>query len=1195
MMRNLMRVKTGRLGWAVSAMVVCITWGTLVGSAVSAEVLKASKGELKEFTDTTAVLEFAVTPADAENLEVAVFYDKEDGGQADDGWTKKPIVLKADKAKKPGEYSVQLNELDPNTVYFCRIKASSAAGTSWSEPAEFRTAKAAAPLHVMMLNFLLFFAMLVVPFVVGGWMANRWRMPDYGWKIGIIIFSLVWGIYFVSTQPLSLGIDLSGGVVLVYELKDEEQAKTPEEGEEPEPEAEEASLKEKMDKLVGAIALRVNPGGTREVTIRQYGPKQIEVTIPRANPEEVRRIREKISNAGELEFRILADKRDHRHREAIAGSGETEADTIWNADGSEKLGWWVPVESGEEDSFAGDDSIVTRTTNYRGKEVLEVLVVNDSHDVQGKYLSRCYTGMDDRGGHCVRFNFNREGAKLFGWLTGENTPDTVQNLYRKLGIILNHHLYSAPRINSVIHGNGEITGGFTEKEVKDLVDVLNAGSLPTALKKNPISELKSGPTLGRDTIKKGAIAIGLSLVVVLVFMVIYYRFAGLVACGALLMNLLLLLAIMIAVKADFTLPGIAGLVLTVGMAVDANVLIFERIREELAKNSALRMAIRNGFGRALSAIVDANLTTLITATLLWAIGTPQIKGFAVVLWLGVVLSMFTAIFCSRVVFDIGERRGWIKKLTMMHIIGNPNIDFVGLRKIGAAISVTLIMIGMVSVVARGKGLLDIDFTGGESVQILFKQPQRIAEIRKILGDAKDEAGKEGFPDLAVSDTQLEDEDVGLRFIINTSKNVGENESAIEIVEEDLHKIFGDKLSTNEMTIGTMTVIGQPSETKPVEPDAAEAKPKTDKPAENNQSRDDLPPLSLLASTDPAAVLLAQIEPPAEPGDEPTAKEPLAENDPKSATDAKMEPAKTPAAGKRVEAPTTPVPAPVRLQGRFEGGTKVDLHFAHELDHETIKDLITKQLTEANLNMIPFDLSNEIYEPGDTEAYQDWTLRIKLPRSDARTKVLEPIAAEMEATPFFPSSSSIGGKVAGDMQQKAIYTLLASLISIIGYLWIRFQRVMYGLAAVVALVHDVLITLGALAISAYLADALGFLGIEKFKISLPVLAAFLTIIGYSLNDTIVVFDRIREVKGKSPGLTADIINTSINQTLSRTLLTSLTTLIVVVILFIGGGTGLHAFAFALLVGVIVGTYSSIFVASPVLYWMSKPVAGPAKKS
>ena len=196
-------------------------------------------------------------------------------------------------------------------------------------------------------------------------------------------------------------------------------------------------------------------------------------------------------------------------------------------------------------------------------------------------------------------------------------------------------------------------------------------------------------------------------------------------------------------------------------------------------------------------------------------------------------------------------------------------------------------------------------------------------------------------------------------------------------------------------------------------------------------------------------------------------------------------------------------------------------------------------------------------------------------------------------PYFPSANSIGGKVAGQTQVQAITAILVSLVFIVGYIWLRFQRVMFGLAAVVALVHDVLITLGMIAISFYVARPLGFLGIEEFKISLTVLAAFLTIIGYSLNDTIVVIDRIREVRGKAPQLTADMVNLSNNQTLSRTFLTSLTTLLVVAILYMAGGQGIHAFSFSLVVGVIVGTYSSVFVASPILYWMARPAA--AKKS
>jgi SecD/SecF fusion protein len=216
----------------------------------------------------------------------------------------------------------------------------------------------------------------------------------------------------------------------------------------------------------------------------------------------------------------------------------------------------------------------------------------------------------------------------------------------------------------------------------------------------------------------------------------------------------------------------------------------------------------------------------------------------------------------------------------------------------------------------------------------------------------------------------------------------------------------------------------------------------------------------------------------------------------------------------------------------------------------------------------------------------WNVKIKLPPQQAQPR-LKSIQAAVADTPFFPSSNTIGAKVAGSTRMQAIYALVASLLCIVAYIWVRFQKVIFGLAAVVALVHDVLITLGLIALSAFLAPYLGFLLIDPFKIGLPVLAAFLTIIGYSLNDTIIVFDRIREVRGKAPRLTEQMVNDSVNQTLSRTLLTSGTTLLVIVILYIAGGEVIHGFAFSLLVGVVVGTYSSIYIASPVLLWMTRP--------
>ena len=262
----------------------------------------------------------------------------------------------------------------------------------------------------------------------------------------------------------------------------------------------------------------------------------------------------------------------------------------------------------------------------------------------------------------------------------------------------------------------------------------------------------------------------------------------------------------------------------------------------------------------------------------------------------------------------------------------------------------------------------------------------------------------------------------------------------------------------------------------------------------------------------------------------------------------------------------------------------------------LQEQIARAKDDGHLAITPdVEVENEDYLTKDEEAsYDTWTVMLALPADKAQI-VLTGLQDFLKSEPYFPSSSTIGGKVASGTRVLAIVALLASLVCIVGYIWLRFQKMMFGLAAVAALVHDVLITLGVIALSAYLAPLLGFLMVGEFKIGLSVLAAFLTIIGYSLNDTIVVFDRIREVRGKAPELTEAMINTSINQTLSRTLLTSLTTLIVVGVLYVGGGQAIHAFAFSLVVGVIVGTYSSIFVASPALLWMAQASsAAQAKK-
>ena len=269
-------------------------------------------------------------------------------------------------------------------------------------------------------------------------------------------------------------------------------------------------------------------------------------------------------------------------------------------------------------------------------------------------------------------------------------------------------------------------------------------------------------------------------------------------------------------------------------------------------------------------------------------------------------------------------------------------------------------------------------------------------------------------------------------------------------------------------------------------------------------------------------------------------------------------------------------------------TTAELEFGSKINYATLKDRIESTAAAINVGAVVDLVLNEPsgdkpWTPESPQPFNKWKATLNVDEATAQ-KVFSTMRDDMNSEPIWHAADKIGSQVAGKTQSLAVWALLSSLLGIVAYIWIRFQKVVFGLAAVVALVHDVLITLGAIAVSFWLAGVLGFLQIEEFKISLPVVAAFLTIIGYSLNDTIVVFDRIREVRGKSPDLTEAMINTSINQTLGRTLLTSLTTLLVVAILYAGGGQSIHGFSFALLVGVMVGTYSSIFVASPALLWM-----------
>lgn len=912
-------------------------------------------------------------------------------------------------------------------------------------------------------------AALVVPILLGNWLAKKWRMPEQAWRVSTILASMSIAALCVATGQFKGGPDLAGGITLVYEVADTSALAEGEEGDAP---AAAGKKKVDIDQLIAALKERIDPTGTKEVSIRNYGGA-IEIIIPKAGPDDLAYIKRRLTDLGQLEFRITADPRWSEDRPIIEKALQLGPSEKVVVIGDKERARWVAYN--EEQFDENDSRLVQRTAGSRK----EALVLKDRWDVTGEYLDNSAKSYGDVGQPIVVFNFNTIGSARFGKFTGENLENPATGVKRFLGILLDSRLISAPSLNDRITNSGQIEVGGDEKEVDYIVSILNAGSLPAALNKTPISEEQVSPTLGAETIEKGRYAITASLIGVLAFMLFYYRFAGIVACFALAGTLLLVLASMVVIQAAFTLPGLAGLVLTVGMAVDANVLIFERIREELKKGAGLRMAIRNGFGKATTTIVDANVTTLIAAVVLYQVGTGPIKGFGVTLFLGIVMSLFTAIFCSRTIFDIAERKRWIKKLSFGSILGETNIDFLGKRYGAMVLSLLLIGVGLFGVFGRGSNLLNIDFTGGSSVTLVLDE-----ESKMPFGEVKDLLEETELAEANL--TVVERGDTSTRYTVNTSND------DVTGVESLLATAFGDKLKTYQVSVG--------------EPESFE------------DSAGEVGTLLPLTFNDGAG---------------------FGEND--------------------------------------------------GLAHDALLDRIKQIVKDQGHGTVLPQIENPDYGEGSSQRFKDWTLRLGSLSTEQAVAVAEQLNEELTAEPLFPLASAIGGRVAGDMQVKAVSAILLSLVGIVAYLWFRFQNPWYGLAAVVALVHDVLVTLGAIALSAWVVSAVPSLAqalqIDAFQISLPILAAFITIIGYSLNDTIVVFDRIREVKGKSPRLTAETINKSVNQTLSRTLLTSLTTLIVVVILYFFGGAGIHAFAFALVIGVIVGTYSSIFVASPALLAMA----------
>jgi SecD/SecF fusion protein len=1055
-------------------------------------------------------------------------------------------------------------------------------------------------------------AILVIPFLLGGFIARSLKMPTYGARIGAILFAIIASATVLTFGELSWGVDLRGGTILVYELDPTATVGRSED--------EQSSVK--AADVIDALTKRINPSGTEEIVIRPYGDRQIEIIIPNINPEEVKEIKRNVVEAGILRFAIVANTK--KDGSLIDRAGElalrgVKARQIVDSTGR-PLGFWADVDrmpvKKEGDlaplrldvtgsilrdprtgalvdlppSVGFGEAAQTNVAKYMagvGMDEIQILMVLDEKlNVTGEDLAYVSQSYDQDGSPSVRFSLRDSGARLFYALTLNNQPEG--SFRRQLGIVLDNRLLSAPTINSAIQGDGTISGKFTTEEVSFLVNILRAGQLPAALNKTPISENQIGSTLGADTIRKGMIAIVASMIIVLVFVLFYYRVPGFIACIALLFNVMMIFALMILINQPLTLPGLAGLVLTVGMSVDANVLIFERIREEVAKGSATRLAIRNGFSKATTTIVDANLTTLITAIVLYAIGTDQIRGFAVTLILGILFSMFTAIYVSRTLFDIAERRGMMN-LGMSDLVstlrkavtGNKDIDFMGKGRLAMTASAILIICGIAGIAGRGYDILDIDFAGGSSVTFTLDKGVPADEVRKLVEASLRDPEDSRAPQFTLNRVDVQGADADTVYKIDAEFKDD------EILKQKISDGFAASdiasLVTYKVEIEKSENVEGAEQTAPAAEDSGDAR---------RDSGVRLVSTRLLQ--DPAAG--TEVESTAVTED-PTVAVPAVQDEASTETLAIEQPAaETPAVAE------TEATESVNAQGnrvetfeRIISEAVVSLSIEGKTDAASIDQagLVGALVAAANEVGVPLEASGvqtkplgegaETFKDGSNLSFPTWKVTFDLP-AESSDMVLGEFQKSLNNDPVWLSSSEISGRVAGQMIQRAVAAMFASLLFIIGYIWFRFQRVAFGLAAVVALVHDVLITVGAIAVSYWLAGFFGFLLIDPFKISLTVVASLLTIVGYSLNDTIVVFDRIREVRGKSPRLTSDMVNISINQTLSRTLLTSITTLIVVVLLYFFGGSGIHAFAFSLVIGVIVGTYSSVFIASPMLVWL-----------
>ena len=908
------------------------------------------------------------------------------------------------------------------------------------------------------------------------------------------------------------------------------------------------------------------------------------------DPKDLQRM---LKGAGILEFRILPTRgHPEVNMDEIAGYIESLKEKGPNYSSDNKYVWCEIENTAEWLVTDSAGRTVTRIMDGENRPAIVesfgdkyyVLACNSTNEcmLHGSgekewKLDRAYPTTDDMGRRAIGFILNDRGGFLFSNITGKN-------IERPLCILLDGIAISAPNISQKIGKQGIIRGSFTQTEVEDMVNKLNAGSLPARLIEQPISVNTIGPSIGADNRDQGIRSGIIGLIAVVVCMAIYYTLAGSIADIALLLNLLFTLAIMAGLRATFTLPGIAGMILTIGMSVDANVLVFERIREEQLRGSSLRIAIANGYQRAFRTIFDSNLTTFITAAILYWRASEEVKGFAIVLMLGIASSMFTALFVTRVIFDLLLNKRIIKDhLVMLRLIHNPNINWMRSRPVFFTISSVLIIGGLLVFFTRDDvkdNKYDIEFTGGTSVQINLKKPMSRQEVEDKINLNLPAAnvysiGTTG-KQYEINTTETNKIIVTVTFPQADQHTTADLTNAINKAQKQfasgLNNLIVSQDGGNSAKFTITTSQMNQSLVKDILssafPDAEISQPQVDEIVNNAILNVFADQLEIQQNLRPTITSVEKIT------------EELTDSHPEL-TDY--------IGGVMIECTTERAATIGEIEQRFK-----DLLFKPDTRN---LNWYTYELLDSRLNPIADpnqSVKSFVYVSAETEAgireltEDEWNQFV----DNEKSKVL---AATMLETSL-PRVRQFDPSVGSEQKTRAIIAIILSLFAIVTYIWIRFGNVRYGIAAIIALIHDVCITLGAVTACTYIAASpIGEkLLIGDFKINLAMIAAFLTLIGYSLNDTIVVFDRIRENRGKNRQLNPQIITDSINQTISRTIMTSFTTFIVIFIMYIFGGPGLRGFNFAIGFGVIIGTYSSIAIAAPILLLGNKSQDIKSKK-